>query len=302
MASSDVSSWHVPSDELGESSEPENSSSGDSAANTIVKIDKEMVKLATNQESQLDLYVFIEKWARLSNAGLTPQENHILRSVGNDVPPAVAKDLKKVADFFGKATGASSNATRCIKHYAEKHNFAPGDMAHVGSIIFTLCKALCIAERAGLPVLAEDGTCTSCSCMAETYCMPMGCDHKRRKLTKDIWLPSTLCSECSKCLRCQKLLGFKYCFWSRWCECFAVVGTWMLFVVPLLPATHQSQSKALQSCSQKGVWCRGLPGEGECKFAVHLPIHLRAVWFMEALLFAVVQTLELDYGASSLMG
>lgn len=218
MAESD-SSWHVPSDEDETTSE----SNGDTA-NRILQLNMMMVDLARQQGSQLDLYIFIEKWARLSNAGLTPQENQCLRSEGNDVPPNVAKDLRRVAEYFGCCTGASATIIRCIKHYAEKNNFVPGEMAHVGSILFTLCKGLCIAERAGLPVLAENAQgVTSCSCMAETYCMPMGCSHKKRKLTKDVWLPTTLCSECSKCMRCEKLLGFKCCFWNRWFECFAVV-------------------------------------------------------------------------------
>ena len=193
----------------GSSNGDEDDSGASSANEADNQLQSLMLKHAEQPASQSTLYELVERWSRLSNAGLTPSEAHSLLDDVNNLPAEVVKDLNRVYKFFGKASGATANAIRCIKYFAEKDAFVEGETAHVNHILFTLCKALCISDRASYGSLTQNGNMAGCSCIAKTYLMPMGCEHKRRKITRDIWLPSTLCSQCSQCMRCLKLLGFK---------------------------------------------------------------------------------------------
>lgn len=119
------------------------------------------------------------------------------------------QDVGKLSRFFGAPQGAQSAAKRVLKTLAA--NMEPGDEVYIMQDAFTVCKHLLIADRVGDTNgerLQESPTVIGCNCFAATYIMVKGCAHKRKALSSDdTYLPTTLCSKCSFCIRCGRQLG-----------------------------------------------------------------------------------------------
>ena len=165
------------------------------------------------QQMQENLFKNVETLARTRNGGLTPLEKYGLESLAEDnsTPERTKTDLKKVISNFGKKSGATAACKRAMKHFANRKDMQFRDQIQLNDPVFPLAKHLMMVERSEY-TLEEGRRTVGCSCLAATYLMPEGCVHKQNQLHKqgNCLLNQTLCSWCSKCVRCQKLLGF--CF------------------------------------------------------------------------------------------
>lgn len=160
----------------------------------------------TVQGQNRDFWI-VECKSRVQNGDLTPYERRCLQELPNHTH-VLASDVQKVIRNFGAPLGATAPCRRTTKCLATQSGVAVGQMVHFKSPLVSLCKHLLLAERNYTQELVEGPTVHGCSCFAKTYLQPEGCPHKRLNLyQKDRFLPTTLCSHCSTCVRCKKLLG-----------------------------------------------------------------------------------------------
>ena len=140
---------------------------------------------------------------------MTPYEKHMLLDLADqsNTPLRVQQDIRKLINNYAKPQGACSAARRILKYLVDETKVPMGQKVPINSLGFTVAKHLLIADRGTYVDLNEGRYTIGCSCLAATYLMPEGCRHKRLKLYKEQWLPSTLCTECSYCIRCHKFLG-----------------------------------------------------------------------------------------------
>ncbi len=132
-------------------------------------------------------------------------EMHELQALPNG---ANDKDIQKVSKFFAQASGAQAACKRLLKKYTQ--DVPVGTVIRQLTVEWTLCKHLLLADRQGQTngvVLQPSPTCIPCNCLAKTYFMPRGCNHLKKAIFQDTFLPSTLCAACSICLRCEKFPG-----------------------------------------------------------------------------------------------
>lgn len=177
----------------------------------------------SSAEGQATFFKRVECWSRLLNGFLTPYEKYVLEHETNDFPQSLQNDLKKVIAHFGKPHGAGAPCKRLLKECVKANNVGVGDLLEPQCMAFTFCRHLLLADR-NMEALMEDRQTIGCSCFAATYAMPQGCKHKRLGLhQQDRFLPTTLCSICSYCLRCNKFLGLE-----------AFQGRVMSFMLPQL--------------------------------------------------------------------
>ena len=71
---------------------------------------------------------------------------------------------------------------------------------------WSMCKMLWMHH---IDSLTNVPAATECNCLPRTSFMPYGCPHKEQDLWAKANYKSMQCAECTKCLRCKKLLGWK---------------------------------------------------------------------------------------------
>ena len=112
-------------------------------------------------------------------------------------------DASKVCKHYGKPNGGNAACKRLLKYLCEKDNWQPGNQCGKGTVAFTLCKHLLLADRKQ----GQGQSGVACRCFAATYLMLGGCTHLKGPLHKAPLLSETLCPTCSTCIRCNKLLS-----------------------------------------------------------------------------------------------
>lgn len=142
---------------------------------------------------------------RVRCAGATFLESTRLTSMdyynGNE---ALQADAVKVCKHYGMSHGGNSACKRLLKYLYDKGSYQPGVECGKGTVAFTLCKHLLLADRQQ----AQGQSGVACKCFAATYLMLGGCVHLKGPLHKTVLLSGTLCPTCSTCIRCKKLLSF----------------------------------------------------------------------------------------------
>ena len=111
----------------------------------------------------------------------------------------------EVTKKYGKPEGFDIMLEMLEDLMMDEHDFHPGELVNFASKPFSLLKGLLIATRARnretIPIIG-------CFCLEETAFQPMGC--ACHSMDDDALLPAyawSPCEQCSKCVRCQGLLG-----------------------------------------------------------------------------------------------
>ena len=219
----------------------------------------------------------VEKNARLLNAAMTPYEAYSLKNLHmqNYAFRCTAQDARKVIQFFGQSHGAGAASRRLLKELAISHNLQIGDQVAVTSPMWTLCKHLLLQDRATEPNVVEDDKCMGCSCISASYFMVQGCKHQGVAVWKDIFLPTTLCNICSKCLRCGLFPN-----WTSLC----IAHAYAFPNICCSPMGTDCGPKAVQSCCPQAWGQVGLQAEADRPSGVQVPFHSWPFWFqLEAL-------------------
>ena len=144
---------------------------------------------------------------RVRCAGLTPIESTRLtckESYYDDENHQA--DGFKVAKCYGQSHGGNSACKRLLKLLCEKERYTPGDTCGKGSVAFSLCKHMLLADRQQ----AQGQSGVACKCFAATYLMLHGCVHLKNPIHKTTLLSATLCPTCSTCIKCNKFLSQYY--------------------------------------------------------------------------------------------
>jgi len=162
-------------------------------------------------EQQLDqeekMFWATETQARLRNAGPTPMEmSHLGSLPDHGFEQEHAHDGEKVLKFYAAQTSGKAAAKRLLRVLHQSDPKPPGVVFGVRTPGFSLCKHLMLACRAGQDDIENKPGVLTCRCFAKTYCMPHGCPHQSHLLhnLESFVGTTTLCGECSKCLRCEK--------------------------------------------------------------------------------------------------
>lgn len=125
----------------------------------------------------------------------------------NDLFPT--KSRKEALAYFGDPANKKLLEDWAMELVAEHQPpLRPGDVVNPRDELWTLLKGCMRAKQQQDNEKGSDGF-AACCCLAKTYFMPMGCACKRdhNKSRPMVGLQQSLCSQCSVCLRCGKLLG-----------------------------------------------------------------------------------------------
>lgn len=151
----------------------------------------------------------VECESRQLTAKMTPvEEDELSNLILTNPQAATPQEIARVTKGFGNHTGCTQTAKRILFNLAS--HYSVGQTISTLNPAFTLAKHILVGSR--VPdqenLQQQEGPeLLGCNCLASTYMMPKGCCHTKVKLTNNIWLPTTLCHQCSKCIRCGRLLG-----------------------------------------------------------------------------------------------